>query len=667
MNQTHKADRLETILRWGVYLMLTAPLLTSSLFLFPHTTTKAYVMMGIVELLSIGLIWLMWRRPDIRPVKSLAGIALSIFVGIALIASVLGVDPSFSFWASVDRVTGGLMWIHMLAFFWIVTTLFQTKSQWHKVIAVSVGIALASATVHLLSLVGIDIGVGLRGGSTFGNSSFFATYLLFQIGLAAYLAVSTKGRLWNYGVISTGVLVLALLLTTANAAKISFVGAAILFLALFLIVKGKTASRRKTGWGIFIALSAAFVFIITFAFQEGSLVYEHFVKIATGSRFVVWNMAWQAFLEHPFLGWGLENFQLVSLKYYDPCLGSSLCGSEMWFDRAHNKILDLLVEVGIVGLISYLSIFFLALHSLWKEKRVEFVVAGSVLAAYFVQNLTILDTSTIMMTWIFFLAFAAVASTREFDEKVGAKAGSQLSIAVPIVASVIGFITFIFFVVHPVLGNMAIKQTIEATTIDERLGSYERAVTLSQQGIDFRRIYLANQTASMLWNVPVGADGLDRGFLIQEVALIESAVNDTLENSPNYLRGYLELSYVLQGGAQVLDLSMLDRAETLMREAVEKNPLHPQAHWALSSILIDQGKIEEAVEITKYVTTITPDLSQAQIFHLISIVFLEDREALELAAQEAVTLFPKSVDDVQTLLRADPVLQRAQLLSFLHF
>jgi O-antigen ligase len=667
MSHPHKTDHLQTILRWGVYLTLTAPLLTSSLFLFPHTTTKAYVMMALVELLGLGLLWLMWLRPDVRPVKSALGIALSIFVGIALVASVLGVDPSFSFWASVDRVTGGLMWVHMLAFFWIVTTLFQTKAQWQRAIAVSVFVGLVTAGVHLLTTVGIELGTGQRGGSTFGNSSFFGTYLLFQIGLAAYLGMTAKGKMWHYGVIATGVMSLALLLTTANAAKISFVGGAVLFLALFFIVRGKTLSRRKIGWGIFIALSSAFVLTIVLAFQEGSIVYDKFVDISTESRFVLWNMAWQAFLEHPFLGWGLENFQLVSLKYYDPCLGSPLCGSEMWFDRAHNKVLDLLVEVGFVGLLSYLSVFFLSVYSLWKKKGLEIVVVGSVLAAYFVQNLTILDTSTIMMTWVFFLAFASAASTKEFDEKNESHNKKTFSVALPFIASLIFVFSFTHFVVQPIQGNMAIKQTIESRTTDDRHESYERAVNLSQQGIDFRRIYLANQTAAMLWNVPAGAEGVNLDFLRSEIDLIEKAVNDTLDNSPNYLRGNLELSYVLQGGSHILDQDMLDRAEVLMRDAVEQNPLHPQAYWALASVLIDQGKIEEAVELTRYVTTIAPDLSRAQVFHLIAVLFMNDREALELAAQEALTLFPSIQPDVQTLLIADPAVQRMQLLSFLHF
>ncbi len=39
--------------------MLAIPLVHSTAFLFPYTTTKAYVIMGLVDVLALGLIWLM--------------------------------------------------------------------------------------------------------------------------------------------------------------------------------------------------------------------------------------------------------------------------------------------------------------------------------------------------------------------------------------------------------------------------------------------------------------------------------------------------------------------------------------------------------------------------------------------------------------------------------
>jgi len=54
----------------------------------------------------------------------------------------------------------------------------------------------------------------------------------------------------------------------------------------------------------------------------------------TESRFIVWNMAWKGFEEHPVLGWGQESFNYVFNKYYNP----KLYNQEQWFDRTHDCI-----------------------------------------------------------------------------------------------------------------------------------------------------------------------------------------------------------------------------------------------------------------------------------------------------------------------------------------
>jgi len=667
MTESTPADHLQTLLRWGVYATVLVPLVYSKAFLFPYTTTKAYVIMGLVDLLVLGVIWLMWLRPDIRPVRTSVGIALSVFVTILLVTSFFGVDPSFSFWASVDRITGGLMWLHLLGFFWVVTTLFRSREQWIRLFAVSVSVALVTAAVHLFTLMGIEAIGAQRGGSTFGNSSFFGTYLLFQIGFAAYLGLRAKGRLRTYGIVSGAILAVTLLLTTANAAKISLVGGVILCAALLLMAGGKTSGRRKAGWGLFLALALGFLATVALAFQEGSVVYTWFTDIATGSRFVVWDMAWQAFLTRPLFGWGLENFQLVSLEFYNPCLGSEYCGHELWFDRAHNKILDLLVEAGIVGLVSYVGIFVVAIRSLVKERVAELAVLGSVLAAYVVQNLTILDMSSGLLMFVLTLAFAASAGSKAFTRTPKAHKGKQIPVLVPLAASVATVFALIFFVVQPAQGNMAVGRTVLATTLEDRSVAYERAVTLSPIGIDFRRVYLVNQTAKVMWDVPVESVPQIETFLREELALIEEVIGETLEESPNYLRGQLELAYALQGASRKLDPEMLDRAEDLLVEAVENNPLQPQAHWALASIYLDQGRVDEAVALTQHIVTVSPDVPRAHIFHMMALLFTGDREALEAAAEQTLLLDPKSEADVLTLLAADLEQQRERLLVLLHF
>ena len=40
--------------------------------------------------------------------------------------------------------------------------------------------------------------------------------------------------------------------------------------------------------------------------------------------------------------------------------------SETWFDKSHNAFLDLAVELGILGLISYLTLLAIIARSLWR-------------------------------------------------------------------------------------------------------------------------------------------------------------------------------------------------------------------------------------------------------------------------------------------------------------
>ncbi|PJA45968.1 hypothetical protein CO174_01220, partial [Candidatus Uhrbacteria bacterium CG_4_9_14_3_um_filter_50_9] len=103
-------------------------------------------------------------------------------------------------------------------------------------------------------------------------------------------------------------------------------------------------------------LILGFFIVVVLAFQPGSFIQEMFVGHSTGSRFVLWEMAWKGIQERPLLGWGLENFQYVSLEYFNPCLGTEACGNGMWIDRAHNKFLDLLIDSGLIGLFAFLAI-----------------------------------------------------------------------------------------------------------------------------------------------------------------------------------------------------------------------------------------------------------------------------------------------------------------------
>ncbi len=147
---------------------------------------------------------------------------------------------------------------------------------------------------------------------------------------------------------------------------------------------------------IFIA-SAIFLFAARNSnFVKNNEILTRFTDITLKSgtakaRIASWKIGLNAFYEKPIFGWGEENYYVAFNKHMDPYFFSV---SGETFDRAHNKIVDLLVMNGILGLLAYLSVFSAALIHLWQRKKKELInslILISILAAYFIQNLFLFD------------------------------------------------------------------------------------------------------------------------------------------------------------------------------------------------------------------------------------------------------------------------------------
>jgi O-antigen ligase len=115
------------------------------------------------------------------------------------------------------------------------------------------------------------------------------------------------------------------------------------------------------------------------------------------------------------LGWGPENFLIAWNKYYDPEIYQYDPAS---LDRAHNKLLDVLVMNGLFGLISYLAIWFFAFKQILK--RGQQVATQSALlffgVAYFVQNLFVFDAIVTYTPFFAFLSFLIFQHAKAYTD-----------------------------------------------------------------------------------------------------------------------------------------------------------------------------------------------------------------------------------------------------------
>lgn len=661
----HEQNVLKAV-RGSVYLLLLAPLVFHKDLLFFYTSSKAYYILAMSQVVFVLYLWLLSKNNSYAPRWNAVTKAVLIFFGVIVLTSLTGIDPTFSFWASVDRVTGVMMWMHLVGILLVISGVFVGALERQRLLVATTAVSLVVASFQFFSAVGIELLIAAVGGSTFGNSSFFSTYILFHIFFALYLALDgNSSRVKQYGWVAFALLSLALLLTPTHAAIYTFFGGLVLFGAILLLLDHASTLKRRIGQILLAVLVMAFIGVVVLAFKPGSFVYEQFVGHSTGSRFVIWDMAWQGIQERPLLGWGLENFQHVSLEFYNPCLGSSHCGPGLWFDRTHNKFLDVLVEMGGLGLVSYIAIFAAVVLVLTKQLRAKnistafFAMLLTVLAVHGVQTLTILDTSTTLLFWMLTLAMV-VSLTHEPVMK------KAIPVPFAAVGTVLGMLAFVFFVVKPVQANLAVTQVISSTNADERAVALERALNGSPQGEDIRRVYISNKVSNSLWLTPPDAIVGVESIILGETAKVTRALEETIKQSPNYLRAYLELGFLKQIEGRYFDTDQYIVAYEALIEAIDQNPSHPNVHWTLASLMIELGEEDKAVELTKAIVDQEPDFANAHIYYVISLLYAGDAQAAQSAAEEAIGLHPKLQSDIQKLLEADLETNKAFLLLQFH-
>lgn len=215
------------------------------------------------------------------------------------------------------------------------------------------------------------------------------SFIIFIIQVSTLYYTATRGALLGLagGLLLTAILIAFFEKNRKRLRKVALAGIVVLFLGVGCFILAKDAS-----------------------FVKNSPVLSRFTNLSfkeVGSRALVWEMALQGIKERPILGWGQNNFDIVFNKYYDPRMYSQ----EPWFDRAHNVVLDWTINAGIVGLLSYFSLFGVTLYVLWKDPREKFTLVDKslltgLLAGYVFHNVFVFDN--IVSYLMFFSVIAYV-------------------------------------------------------------------------------------------------------------------------------------------------------------------------------------------------------------------------------------------------------------------
>ena len=402
------------ILQGGIIASLLIILFVFKELLFPYITSKQLPFNIIMEiLLAIWLVFI-FRYPEYRPKKNYISYGLIAYFLTILVSCFIGVDFNLSFWGDAERMLGFFHLAHFLIFYFILITVFRTWKDWQALFLSSVVVAT------LVSLFGL---FGPTDYSTIGNTAYVSGYLIFAIyfTILLFFRCQNKSLRWLYILPLIPMFIEFKNMHTSGA----IIGLSISILLMFLLIGLSHVNKRIRQGSLvifilaIIALAGIFSQIHSVWFQNSFLKNLTAQKSTFQTRLISWKGAASDFKNHPIFGTGFGNYALIFDKTFDSKF-YDYSTSDTYFDRAHNNIIEIASVTGVVGLITYLSIFAAVLFYLRKEfklngkysggdinglNNIEVIVIISLVVAYFIQNLAIFDSFSTFTGLMIILGF----------------------------------------------------------------------------------------------------------------------------------------------------------------------------------------------------------------------------------------------------------------------
>jgi O-antigen ligase len=649
-----------TIIRWGTYLVLFTPLIFNAKFFFPFVGPKSLYFMGLAEIIFAAWLILIIYSPQFRPRLNILTLALIIFMAILILSTLLGTDISRSFWSKPERMTGTLMWFHLLAFFLAISSVFKRSQDWVKIFSVSVFVAILVGLLSLFPKLGSDVlAQSSRGGATIGNSSFMGVYLLFNIFLAIWLLIRSKIGLKIYSTFALIIIISALFLSGARAATLAFGGGLVFLFFLYLVFTPPKPFLKFLGIFFLISSIIATIIFTILIFQPESLSRTLFEKAISTDRRIVWKTAWQGFQERPLLGWGPENFDFVFTKYYNPCLGTPRCGSDIWFDKAHNIIFDTLVTTGILGFLSYLGIFLSAFYILWRkyfQKVINFwtvSIFSVILISYTVQNLTVFDmiNSYLMFLLVLGMIGSFSSPSAHLSSHLQSKWPPPKFLWLIVVLVLISFgLSFSKFVIKPFQTDYYVIRAIsQKPASEERLFFYKKALETSPLGKYQIRDFFGQRTLEIVESLREQGKEVPLTELKSELDFVSNELEKSVKEAPWEFRSLLRLGQVYNVYA-LIDSSKLLPAEEILKRAIELSPTNQQGYWALAQTKIYQGDFQAALSLAEKAVELEPRMSRSHLIVVQIAKIMGDEELAKKKVEEAVKIIPSLEPQLKEIL-----------------
>lgn len=595
------------IIEIGVYLAVLTPFIVKGDYFFPYVSPKTIFFRIIVDIIFVVYILLAISNRKYSPRFSALTISLALFLLVTTLTAVTGVNFEKSFWSVFERMTGLLTLLHLFVFFIILTSVFKERKCWERILTVSIVVGILVSFYTLTS----NEESNWRGG-TIGNISFLSAYMLFNIFFALILLFTKKGW-WKVFYGASLAIMLFPLITTSEFPR-GFFGAfavGLLLLAVgYMVFSGNKLLKRLA-----LIVSISSVLIVVGLTQTGFFksVFMDLGDFPGPARKIIWQMGFEAWQERPLLGWGLENFNIPFAKYFKPSLPPT---GDVWYDRVHNIVLDVLVSSGILGLLSYLAIFGVAIFALFRtipkiqESRNLFFPLGTIvlLITYFIQNFFVFDMISSYLVFFLSLGFINFLTVPEKLEAIPAgdrQSGRSLSF-VGALLIIVSFFTIYFGNIQPARASKLIIKGL--TTPLESAMPIFRAVFAASPISKFEG---SEQFSRAVGPLAYGKNQ-DRALVDQGFEYSVKELEKSIKEVPGDFRFYLLLGrHYTDFFNQTQDEKKLELAEKTLLKAIELSPGNQQGYWSLAQVYLFQNRSQDAYDILQKAIDLEPSYGQS--------------------------------------------------------
>jgi O-antigen ligase len=607
---SHKVSVLPTFIYIVALGALVAPLLPSSAASMPVTMTQAAIFQAAVVLMLA--LWLPLAITDrrYRPRKNCLTAAVLLF-GVMMLASLaFSVDPDFSFWSQLWRMTGVWNMLHYIVWFVVLSSVVRDRRDWRILLAVSCAFALYAGLYGMKQWLASPMSASVR--STLGNQSLLAAYVLPHIFIAAYLYIGSRAwAKWFYGLVMF-VGSFTIIVSASRGAVLALVVSAAVTLAGLVFVSKWPKRRRLALSGLALllpALAVSLVFVLrtepvkqalTSNTQLPRFVSRVVYRDIGADRKLLWSYAWRGFTERPIFGWGNEQFGYLYDLYFDHTGPDREIFNERWQDRAHNQYLDILVSYGLIGMLTFVLIWLAAGRRLLfafrtadqeEKKRLAMLVTFCV--GYLVYVLTIFDTPAQLM--VIFAVLAMIASwepTEEEDAAEPEKGSADLRLVL-LVLLLIGSAYPIWINIAPLFRAVAAQEGLLTLRSDRRdlEGSFAPAFKSPNAYVHGMRYAAVFETQKYMELAQLNDSVMEDGLRYLADQLEQSAAERPY--SSRYLIGAATATRMLAP----FDPDALDRSADYAQKLIELTPNRFDGYTELAEAKIIRGEYGAAIEL----------------------------------------------------------------------